>query len=226
MKLKSFSRLSCRPACRLKPCCPSLRWPATNTCATQRGALVPVETIPAKDLLIDEQVRKIIRYTRELHATMSRFKEHTFGDVVSLQDLLAQEYGAKLGGAKGNVQMTTFDGTEKVSVQVADLITFGPELQAAKQLIDQCMLRWGAESNANLRAIVNRAFQVDQQGQINQGNLYMLLRLEIDDADWQNAMQAIRDSIRVVGSKKYLRFSYRASADGQWITIPLDLAAI
>jgi hypothetical protein len=32
-----------------------------------------------------------------------------------------------------------------------------------------------------------------------------LLRLEIDDSEWRNAMQAIRDSIQAVGTAIYVR---------------------
>ena len=52
----------------------------------------------------------------------------------------------------------------------------------------------------------------------------MLLRLEIEDARWQQAMRAIRDAIRVIGSKTYMRFSMRAAFDAPWQTVTIDLA--
>ncbi|PAL20496.1 sulfate transporter [Sphingopyxis sp. GW247-27LB] len=191
-----------------------------------KGNLVPVETVKATDLLMDETVRKIMGFARELSAQMGRFKGHTFEDVNALQALFRQEYDAPLGGAKGNITLTTFDGLEKVQVQVADLIEFGPELQAAKALIDECLVDWSADSHAALRALVSRVFSVEKEGHINRAELFMLMRFEIDDERWQRAMKAIRDSIRVIGSKAYVRFYERGGADEPWQTISIDLARV
>ena len=191
-----------------------------------KGNLVPVETVRPADLLIDETVRRIMGFARDLSAQMARFKGHSFEDVNALQALLAQDYGASVGGAKGNISLTTFDGCQKVQVQVADLIEFGPELQAAKSLIDECLVDWSADTGAELRALVNRVFNVEKEGSINRSELFMLLRVEIADTRWQNAMKAIRDSIRVIGSKSYVRFYERDAADQAWRAVSIDLARL
>ena len=191
-----------------------------------KGNLVPKESVKAADMLMDETVRKITHFARELSAQIARFKGHTFEDVNALQALIAQEYGAQVGGKKGNITLTTFDGCQKVQVQVADLIEFGPELQASKSLIDECLTEWSAESRVELRSLVNRVFQVDKEGQINRSELFMLLRVEIDDERWKRAMDAIRDSIRVIGSRTYVRFYEREAPDARWNAISIDLAGV
>lgn len=191
-----------------------------------KGNLVPVETVKPSDLLMDETVRRILGFARDLSAQMARFKGHTFEDVNALQALLAQEYGANVGGAKGNITLTTFDGCQKVQVAIADLIEFGPELQAAKSLIDECLLDWAADTGAELRTLVNRVFNVEKEGTIDRAGLFMLLRVEIADERWQNAMKAIRDSIRVIGSKSYVRFYERDAADQPWLPVSIDLAKL
>lgn len=191
-----------------------------------KGNLVPIETVRASDLLMDEMVRKVTGFARDLSAQIGRFKAHTFADVNGLQALIAQEYGVSVGGKKGNITLTTFDGLEKVQVQVADLIEFGPELQAAKQLIDECLVDWSADSGVELRALVNRVFNVEKEGQINRAELFMLLRVEIDDGRWKRAMEAIKDSIRVIGSQTYVRFYERSAPDAPWNPISIDLARV
>ena len=52
-----------------------------------------------------------------------------------------------------------------------------------------------------------------------------LRRVEIDDERWRSAMQAITDSIRVVGSRQYIRFYRRASAEAAWQAVTVDLAS-
>ncbi|MBA5777447.1 DUF3164 family protein [Stappia sp. F7233] len=189
-----------------------------------KGNLVPVEAIKPEHKLEDETVRKIMAYARDLSAQISRFKQHTFDDLSAFEALLAQEYGAAKGGAKGNKTFMSFDGLMKVQVQVADYIDFGPQLQVAKGLIDECLNEWAADSRPEIRAIVTRAFNTDKAGQINRSEIFMLLRLDIADERWLKAMEAIRAAMRVVGSKTYVRCYERDTPDGQWQPVTIDLA--
>jgi hypothetical protein len=191
-----------------------------------KGALMPAETVRPAHALEDQVVRKVMFYARALSAQIGRFKGHTFEDLNAFQSLLEQEYGARRGGPKGNVTYQSYDGLMKVQVQIADLISFGPELQEAKKLIDACLIEWGAESRPEIAALVNRVFNVDREGQINRGELFSLLRLEIEDGRWRRAMNAIRDSIRVTGTKAYLRFYERDAADAPWRGVSIDIAAL
>lgn len=189
-----------------------------------KGGLLPVELIKPKDKLIDEQVRKVMGFATALSEQLARFKGHTFEDLGALDAMLAQEYGAKVGGPKGNRTYMTFDGLMKIEVRVADQLDFGPELQIAKSLVDECLNEWSADSRPEIRAIVTRAFNTDKEGKINRSEIFTLLALEIADPRWQEAMRAVRESIRVVGSKTYMRFQMRDRYDGPWATVTIDLA--
>lgn len=190
-----------------------------------KGALAPLSTIKATDLLMDEQVRKIMGYALNLNAQIARMKQHTLNDVAALLAVFDQEYGVKLGGAKGNVTLTSFDGRLQVRLAIADQVTFGPELQSAKKLVDECLAEWSADSRPELQAIVQRAFNTDKEGLVNRGELFGLLRLQIEDERWQRAMTALKDSIRVDGTKEYVRFYQRNSPRDAWINVTIDLAA-
>lgn len=192
--------------------------------ADAKGSLVPVSMIRPEDLLEDETVRKIAGYALELSAQVSRFKQHTFDDLGDFEAILAQEYEASKGGAKGNKTFMSHDGLYKVQVAVADRIDFGPQLQIAKELMDECLNEWAADARDEIRTIVTRAFNTDKEGQINRTEIFMLLRLDIDDPRWKRAMQAIRDAMRVVGSKTYVRCYHRATTDAGWEAITIDLA--
>lgn len=189
-----------------------------------KGALVPVSLIKPQHLLEDELVRKIMGHAIALSEQVSRFKEHTFDDLGAFEALLAQEYDSTLGGAKGNKTLSTYDGLYKVSVQVADNIVFGPELQIAKTLLDECLNEWAQGSRDEIRTIVTRAFNTDKAGQINRSEIFMLLRLDITDLRWLRAMKAIRDAMRVEGSKTYVRCHRRDSCDSGWQAVTIDLA--
>jgi hypothetical protein len=189
-----------------------------------KGSLVPLSLVKPQHKLEDETVRKIMKFAEQLNAQITRFRQNTMMDLGSFDALLEQEYGSKIGGAKGNRTYQTFDGLMRVQVQVADLVDFGSELQVAKKLIDECLNEWSANSRPEIQAIVTRAFNTDKEGKINRSEIFMLLRHAIDDERWQRAMDAIRDAMRVTGSKEYVRFHQRASVTDQWQAITIDLA--
>lgn len=188
------------------------------------GRLVPSELVKPEHRLEDQTVRKILAYAKELSAQIARFRWHTVDDIATMLDLMAEKYGTKRAGQKGNVTLTSYDGLLKVTVQVQEQLTFGPEVQVAKGLVDDCIGRWSAGANDNIRALVEHAFQVDKEGRINRAALFQLRRLDIDDADWKAAMTALGDAIRVIGSKEYVRFYRRADTRGRWEPITIDLA--
>lgn len=189
------------------------------------GRLTPIETIKAQHLLEHEIVRKVMGFAVALSDQVTRFKGHAFEDLGQFDALLEQEYGLTARGRKGNRTYSTFDGLMAIELRVADLLDFGPELQVAKGLLDECLNEWSAESRPEIRAIVTRAFNTDKEGQINRSEIFMLLRLEIEDERWQSAMRALREAIRVIGSRQYLRFRMRPAPEAQWQTITIDLAA-
>lgn len=208
-----------RPAGAIEAPNGKVLWPDSS------GGYLPEEMVKAEDKIEDEMVRKVLTFAKDLSGQIARFKEHTFADIGDLQALLAQHYGAKKGGKKGNATFMSFDGLMKVQVQVADLIEFGPQLQTAKTLIDECLNEWSADARPELQAIVQRAFNTDKEGQVNRAELYRLRRWDIADPRWQRAMQAITDASRAVGSKEYVRFYERDSHDGGWRSVTIDLAS-
>lgn len=193
--------------------------------ADAKGRLVPERLVKPADRLEDQTVRTIMGYAEELSAQIARFKGHTFDDVYSLIDLINEQYGVQKGGRKGNITLTTFDGCQKVQVAVADRIVFGPSLQAAKKLVDECIASWSEGAHENLRALVDEAFAVDKEGHVNRERIFGLRRLAIEDERWKRAVEAIDESVRVIGSTVYVRFYRRPAPDAPWQAVTIDLAS-
>lgn len=189
-----------------------------------KGNLVPKDLVAAQTQLEDETVRKVMGHARDLSSQIGRFRGHTMTDLGELDALIAQEYGLTKGGPKGNRTYQTFDGCQKVEVRVADYVDFGPELQVAKALLDECLREWAAESRPEIQAIVTRAFNTDKEGQINRSEIFMLLRLAIEDERWGRAMTALRDAMRVTGSKEHVRFYERGAPTDAWRAVTVDIA--
>jgi hypothetical protein len=191
-----------------------------------RGDLVPLANIKPGDLLMDDMVRKAIIYAEDLSAELARFQFHNYADIAAFDALLDQEYGVTAKtSTKGNRTFTSFDGSYQVKVCVQDQISFGPELQSAKKLLDEMIIERAEGSDPLLVALVTQAFKTDKEGKIDTGAILALRRLEIDDPRWENITRAIDDSVQVFGSKSYLRF-YRKGTDGRMVMIPLDMATV
>lgn len=191
-----------------------------------QGNLVPVGKIKPEHLMEDELVRELLSDATELNKQLAAFKVEALGDASSFREVVAEKYGATKGGAKGNMTLRSFDGSLEVQVAVSDQLSFGVELQAAKELIDNCLMRWAEGSNENLHAIVNDAFNVGKEGRIDTKRVLGLRRLQIEDPEWLKAMDAISDAVRTDSSKTYIRF-YRVDPEtGVRQPIPLDLAAV
>ena len=191
-----------------------------------KGNLVPDANVKAIDKLRDETVRRIWALAEALHQEMKTFKSMSFDDVAAFVQISADQYGAKIGGNKGNVQLLSFDGSLKIQRNIAEHIVFDERLQAAKQLIDECLKEWTSDGRDEIKAIINQAFNVDKKGEISTTKILGLKRIEIDHPTWLKAMQAISDSINIAGSKSYLRFYKRNDETGEYIPMSLDLATI
>lgn len=188
-----------------------------------QGHLVPIETIKAIDLARDQLVREIVAHAVAISRQIAAFKAQTFGDIEAFVDLSAEEYGAKIGGKKGNVTLMSFDGRYKIQRAIAEHICFDERLQAAKALIDECIIAWSQNADTKIQLLVNSAFQVDKEGKINVGRVLGLCRIAITDDRWMRAMRAISDAVQVVGSKAYVRV-YERDAVGVYQPIALDVA--
>jgi len=189
------------------------------------GHLVPLQLVSEIDKLRNDLVMEIIGKVADLRELLGGFKADTFGEIQAFAELSAEKYQVKLGGIKGNVTLCSFDGRYQIKVSQADIKIFDERLQAAKKLVDDCIHRWAEGSRVEIIALVEHAFQTDQEGKISLGRIYTLLQYDIQDAQWQLAMQALRDSMQVVGTKAYLRI-YERNTEGKFDQLALDIAGV
>lgn len=188
------------------------------------GSLIPESKIKDIDKLRHQTVTELCEQAKQHAVTLAEFKANSMAEVAAFVETSLEQYGVKFGGKKGNVTLLSFDGRYKVVRQMQDAIMFDERLQAAKALIDECVHEWSADSNDNIRVLVNHAFQVDKEGKVNTGRVLGLRQLKIIDDKWQQAMTAIADSMHAVSSKQYVRF-YERNGDGEYVAISLDMAS-
>lgn len=189
------------------------------------GNLIAVENIRPIDLARDELVKELVAEARVLHAQMKVLKDRMMGDIEAFIQMSAERYEVTVGGKKGNVTLDTFDGSLQLQRQISEHITFDEGLQAAKALIDECLRDWSKDTGPELRTLVDYAFRVDKEGKLNTGAILGLRRHKFEDERWQTAMTAISDSVKVTGTRAYVRV-YERDENGKYNAIPLDMAAL
>lgn len=189
------------------------------------GHLVPRDQVREQDLLRDQVAETLASSAIKLHEQLKAFKAKALADIADLVRISAEKYGVSIGGEKGNITVTTYDGRYKIVRAHAERITFTEEIEAAKALINACIMSWSEGANANIRVVVDRTFRTDSKGQIKMSAVLDLLRYDIRDEDWLRAMQAIKDSIQSTGTAVYVRVYERIGNTDQYRAISLDMAS-
>ncbi|PWR17703.1 DUF3164 family protein [Zavarzinia aquatilis] len=190
------------------------------------GHLVPIDQIKAHHILEDQLVREVVALAEEEVESLRKLKAVIADSVEALIALIAERYGVVKGGKKGNITLSSFDGSLQLQVAIGEFTDFGPELHAAKALIDECLTAWSAGAGNELKTIVTDAFRVNKEGRLDKNRILGLRRHDFDDERWKRAMDAISDSIRVQRSKEYFRLYRRASPDADFVQIPLNIARV
>lgn len=186
-----------------------------------RGNLIPIENIKEIDLDRDELVKEIFTAIEAPMRDLEQARRNGIEDVRAFVELAAKKYGAK-PSKKGNVTLHSFDGELRVTVAMADVLTFDERLTAAKTLIDECLDEWTQDSRQELKTIVQQAFDVNKEGNISTAKVLGLRRLNIEHEKWQRAMTAIDDSIHTQTTREYIRI-HRRDENGAYVLVSPEL---
>lgn len=199
-----------------------------------QGHLIPLSQISETDKLKDELARRLCAAAENHQATLAAFKAVALGEMMAAKSLIFEKFGAKVGGAKGGFAIKSFDGSTEVEVAIAERVSFGVELQAAKSLIDECIESWAANGDPDprLRALVEHAFQVNKAGRIDTQRVLGLRKLPMKDRDgqpdpaWARAMEAVSEALIIDGTATYLRFYRRNPVTNRREHIALSFAEL
>lgn len=190
-----------------------------------KGRLIPKSMVKPQDQLRDQTVKIIVDRFKSSQDILKACKIKSMSDISELEDIVAEKYGAKLGGKKGNLTLYSFDGKYKVERSFADRIVFNEAAKSAEALFKECVREWGHGADPKLVSLVNYSFETDKQGNLSASKIYSLLRLNIEDEKWNQAKQAIIDSMNVAYSKGYIRVYERIGNTETYQAIPLNIAA-
>lgn len=190
-----------------------------------KGHLIPASQIKEIDLIRDDLVKRLVDEALATQKVLKNFKLNAFSEIADFIEMSADRYDVQVGGKKGNATFYSFDGKYKIQRAVNENMAFDEGILEAKALIQECLDDWTQDANGNLKALVSRAFEVDKEGNLSTNRILGLRRVKIDDTRWQQAMDAISDSLQVIDSKSYIRL-YQREDNGKYTPISMDLASL
>ncbi len=191
-----------------------------------QGYLIPKEQVSQIDQLRDQLIEELFTKAKQYKQTIEEIKQTTLKEIESFLFLCAGEYKVKLGGKKGNVSLTSFNGLKRVQIKTQAKIAFNEGAKMAKELIDECIQEWSFGADSKIVALIEHAFQTDKQGNMNITRVLSLRKLAIKEIKWQKAMELLTDAMQVIGSKKYINFYTRETHEDGWEIMNLDWARI
>ena len=128
------------------------------------GHLVPLANVREQDKMRDEVVCRLVSQGAVLSQALADFKKLALADVADTVKIAAQKYGLDLGGNKGNVTMTSFDGRYRLRRQVAELIQFTEEIEDSQWKLAMEAIRDSIQTNGTTTYIrlYERVGETDQ----------------------------------------------------------------
>lgn len=187
-----------------------------------QGRLVREEAVRPQDLMRDKLVREVVAGAKFRAANLRAWREQVLGEIRAFAELVAEKYGCTLSRGQ-NVTLNSYDGKFRVVVAKDDKVTFNEELAVAKEMIWSCVERWTDGSRSEIKAIVAAAFKTSRNGKLSITKIMALRQVQIDDPQWLKAMDALTDSLQVVGSATYLRCYERVGLSDKYQLINLDV---
>jgi len=191
-----------------------------------KGDLTAVENISKEDKARDKVVEACCAKAVKLNEQIAKTKAEITALIEEYLSTVAEKFGTEW---KGNTNIVNFSQDLRVDVKVQNTIGFDEKLNVAKNLIDECVAAWSTDANPALATIVNKAFETDRKGKINREFIFKLLKMKMNAKThmnkWEQAMELLKDSVTIEGSKPYYNFR-RRKENGEWELIVLDFAAL
>lgn len=201
-----------------------MKKPTTLTDA--QGQQVPISYVKPYDRARDKAARRILARFLKANQYLAQVKADTLADIEALQTSTYPE-AANLGGVKGNVQFSSFDGLIRVRSEAKTFIEFDDRIKAAQALIfDYLNDLKGSDKHQDIQTIINETFKPTSSGMLSRTKVIGLTRWNIKAQKWVMAMDLIRECQFAKSGKSYIYCESKDSRDAEFETISLDFAAI
>ena len=196
-----------------------------KTYTDHRGNEIPSSFIHKIDRQKHAAAERLMKKAKKLSEQLIKFKAEVIAECDALYQQSLEENRIKpRENAKGGYSIKTIDKAQTIQVSVSERISFDDNIDLAQELIKQYVGEVTADTGNDIKILVNQAFKT-RSGQLDTKRVLELLKLEIKNEKWLRAMELIKKSINVEGSKRYIQF-WEKDAEGKDVNIKMDFASI
>ncbi len=212
---------------------------AKQTYTDPTGDTVSAKWVPAYDKLRDQIAERIAKPWADEEARLAKLKSATIADIEKLVEAAEKTAGVSLGGAKGNLQFRSFDGSITISMDRQYRTEFDERLQLAQQLITEAVKEMresiivtdaatakARQNIEDLGVVATGAFQPRKNGNLDRQRIRDLRKMPVRHQKWQQAMAIIGICERTVAFRDYIRVAVRLAPDAKPQPITLDIASL
>jgi len=189
------------------------------------GNLVPEEMVKPYEQLKDGIVQAISEKIKKMKKEMEEIKNETMSDIDTFMEIAAEEYKVNLGGKKGNVTLTSYDGSIKIVIANSTNQEFNEKINFAKALIDEYLTELTKDSAIELKTIISSAFKI-RQGKLDVRRILELRSYDIKDSKWKRAMELINESLEITNSNRCFRLYVRNKSGNSYDRVNMDFATV
>lgn len=202
---------------------------ANNLIRRPDGSYVDITEVEPRHALAHDLVTNLFPRAVESNARLAELKKLALAEMRGYREMMLADHGVTVGGKEGNLTLRSLCGKLMVKMTVSKHVSFGPELEAAKALIDEFMEQEIAKGGSHfLHEIIQKVFKVNSKGRVDTSGILGLREHRFDDPLWHKAMDAIEEAICRDTSAIYVNFynvdpevSPRAET-----LLPLDFAKV
>jgi hypothetical protein len=188
------------------------------------GDVIPAKLVGKLDKTREKMIQKLVAKAKRLEAALIAFQEQCADEITTYLGDLARTNGMVWEGK--NVKIMSYSGRETILISVAKRIAFDERLQLAKQKIDAYIESQLPGSTDELKYMVSKVFQIDQEGNVDAKLISEIQTWKINDPLWLVAMDLINISRRVAASKQYTRLYERIGDSDKQRYINLNFSSV
>ena len=200
--------------------------PSEKVMRDAMGNDVPLRYVGKYDRARDAATRRILKRWEAARAMLERVHAETLADIKEIAK--ARGEAGIDPAAKGNMQVSSFDGNVCVSLNQRYEIKLDGRVAAAREMMlayaQNLIKDVGGDDGKALLEIVRQTFEASKTGNLSMARISNLLKMNIRHGDWLAAKQMIVDAMTPEKGKCYIRVERRESRQQDMEAVRLDIA--
>jgi hypothetical protein len=188
------------------------------------GREIPAEYVPALDKKKDRIAKKYAKQAQKLNQQLYDLKTSLLDECDQLYMEVLEHHDLMPSDRKGNHAIFSFDRKIKLVINVQDRISFTDEINIVQEKLRNYITSKTQGIDEAIISLVNYAFETSK-GQLDAKRVLSLMRHNIKDKEWVDAMSLLRECIVREHSKRYARVFVRQE-EGNYKAIELNFSSI